>query len=269
MRLQILELPEGVGDDRAPFVLVVDESVPQRFIVGMDYGSAGDYWQVVADRIGARGVIVTPETVEIPANDVSAEFRTTVQDTIAEQYEAARRSLSDSETLGHTLLQRAENAEGRSQAMEVQRDRANRRVERAEAERVAADNMLRAVCEVFGGTDRDPVVKARETMARAEQAEAKLSAFVDDQLRLVQEVMDKVTDVLGVDRLRDWDEIIEAVKVMRAHAVQGEYVDGHLFGTYGYADPMRCCRCKIHRTDWVARRDVPSCDAVLRERGRD
>ncbi|MFG3090656.1 hypothetical protein ACGGAI_23830 [Streptomyces antibioticus] len=46
------------------------------------------------------------------------------------------------------------------------------RVEQAEAGRLAADNMLRAVCDVFGGPHQDPIVKARETLARAEQAEA-------------------------------------------------------------------------------------------------
>lgn len=44
--------------------------------------------------------------------------------------------------------------------------------EQAEAGRIAADNMLRAVCDVFGGPHQDPIVKARETLARAERAEA-------------------------------------------------------------------------------------------------
>jgi hypothetical protein len=70
-RLQILELPEGAGDDRPPFVLVVDECIPQRIALGAD-SSYGDYWQELADKIGARGVIVTPETVDIPANDTTA-----------------------------------------------------------------------------------------------------------------------------------------------------------------------------------------------------
>jgi hypothetical protein len=70
-RLQILELPEGTDDARPPFVLVVDECPPQRVILGMDHGPVRDYWHDVAERIGARGVIVTAETVEIPANEVS------------------------------------------------------------------------------------------------------------------------------------------------------------------------------------------------------
>jgi hypothetical protein len=70
-RLQILELPEGSGDDRPPFILVVDECVPQRIVLGAD-APYRDYWQDLAQQIGARGVIVTPETVDIPANDTTA-----------------------------------------------------------------------------------------------------------------------------------------------------------------------------------------------------
>ncbi|MFH8751108.1 hypothetical protein ACH4GK_31795 [Streptomyces rimosus] len=69
-RIQILELPtiyrEG-GDDETPFVIVVDQAVPQRAVIGVDQPWV-DYWQEVADKAGARAVIVTPETVEIPAN---------------------------------------------------------------------------------------------------------------------------------------------------------------------------------------------------------
>ena len=69
-RLQILELPEGSGDDRPPFVLVVDECAPQRYILGMD-STWQDHWQRVADKIGAQGVIVTPDTITIPATDLT------------------------------------------------------------------------------------------------------------------------------------------------------------------------------------------------------
>ncbi|HUP99277.1 MAG TPA: hypothetical protein VM093_02340 [Aeromicrobium sp.] len=72
-RLQILELPEVfVGEaSETPFVLVVDETVPQRVALGPDVPYR-DYWQDIAQQIGARAVIVTPETVDIPANDTTA-----------------------------------------------------------------------------------------------------------------------------------------------------------------------------------------------------
>jgi hypothetical protein len=73
-RLQILELPEGTGDDRPPFVLVVDQCMPQRVVLGID-STWQDHWQQLADKIGARGVIVTPDTIDIPANDTTAYLR--------------------------------------------------------------------------------------------------------------------------------------------------------------------------------------------------
>jgi|1185.fasta_scaffold02652_5 hypothetical protein len=74
-RLQILELPAGPDDARPPFVLVVDQTVPQRAVLSSDT-SWRDPWQDLADKIGARGVIVTPDTVEIPANDTTAHLDT-------------------------------------------------------------------------------------------------------------------------------------------------------------------------------------------------
>ncbi|MFD5491613.1 hypothetical protein ACFWH4_01395 [Streptomyces sp. NPDC127091] len=67
-RLQILELPEGSGDDRPPFVLVVDQFEPPPY--------PGEPWPPlfdgVAEKIGARAVLVFEETIDIPANDTSA-----------------------------------------------------------------------------------------------------------------------------------------------------------------------------------------------------
>lgn len=73
-RLQILELPEGSGDDRTPFVLVVDEYVPQRYILDPDqsHPEPVDLFAGVAEQIGARAVLVFEETIDIPANDTTA-----------------------------------------------------------------------------------------------------------------------------------------------------------------------------------------------------
>lgn len=235
-RLQILELPEGTDDERPPFVLVVDECPPQRVVLGT--GSAPrDPWQEVAERIGARGVIVTPETVEIPANEVPVgpdgyPIRLRVEadldgfrEQIADAQAEARRKLSASETLGHKLLQRAEIAEdvtAQTKSLMERRTRTLReRAEAAEAGRVAADNMLRAVCEVFGGPHQDPVVKARETLARAERAERSerdLLTLIEESRSRDVEHMDAVTNALGLDRLRDWGEIVTALRAYRAAA---------------------------------------------------
>jgi hypothetical protein len=71
-RLQILELPEGANDDRAPFVLVVDEYEPCRYVMGLDQSEQPvDEFDGVAEKTGARCVLVFAETIEIPANDIA------------------------------------------------------------------------------------------------------------------------------------------------------------------------------------------------------
>lgn len=67
-RLQILQLPEGAGDDRPPYVLVIDQvpSDETKFdAIRRDLLSDGD----LAPRLGARAVLCFEETVSIPANE--------------------------------------------------------------------------------------------------------------------------------------------------------------------------------------------------------
>lgn len=66
VRLRILELPtEHHGDDMTtPFVLVVDQCEPQRTPLSADT-TFGEFWQNAAERIGARGAVVTPQTIEL------------------------------------------------------------------------------------------------------------------------------------------------------------------------------------------------------------
>ncbi|MFD3999838.1 hypothetical protein [Streptomyces rubiginosohelvolus] len=66
-RLQILELPEGAGDDRPPFVLVIDQvafdnPVYERFVE--DSEVAAD----LAKRVGAQAVLIFEGVTDIPAN---------------------------------------------------------------------------------------------------------------------------------------------------------------------------------------------------------
>lgn len=70
-RLQILQLPEAAGDGRPPFVLVVDEYVPRRYILGSGQGDRPEpvsEFEGLAEQIGAKHVLVFQETIEIPAN---------------------------------------------------------------------------------------------------------------------------------------------------------------------------------------------------------
>ena len=74
-RLQILELPEGSGDNRPPFLLVVDQA---------DEATADDIarWPSnIAECTGARHVLVFEGTVNIPANDTSAYLQQAAEET--------------------------------------------------------------------------------------------------------------------------------------------------------------------------------------------
>ena len=76
-RLQILELPEGSNDDRPPFVLVIDQYTPRRYITGLDQPEPVSEFDGIAEKIGARAVLVFEEAVDIPANDASSYLRET------------------------------------------------------------------------------------------------------------------------------------------------------------------------------------------------
>jgi hypothetical protein len=83
-RLQILELPEGANDDRPPFLLVVDQA---------DEATADDIvrWPSnIAERTGARHVLVFEGTVDIPANDTSAYIQQAAEETGATIGDAIR-----------------------------------------------------------------------------------------------------------------------------------------------------------------------------------
>jgi hypothetical protein len=70
-RLQILELPEGSGDDRPPFILVIDQmptSEPEFDTLRRDLADND-----IAARTGARAVLVFEDTIDIPANGTMAQ----------------------------------------------------------------------------------------------------------------------------------------------------------------------------------------------------
>jgi hypothetical protein len=65
-RLQILELPSGMDDDRPPFVLVIDEATEDTIESLTPVGIS------TAELVGARTVMAFRETVHIPANGTPA-----------------------------------------------------------------------------------------------------------------------------------------------------------------------------------------------------
>ncbi|MEU2780545.1 hypothetical protein [Streptomyces sp. NPDC007110] len=77
-RIQILPLPEGASDERPPFALVIDqadETILQSLAYGIAYDSDSGgrpLRDALKDELGARGILCFTETIEIPANDVTA-----------------------------------------------------------------------------------------------------------------------------------------------------------------------------------------------------
>lgn len=69
-RIQILELPmTHVGEvSETPFVLVIDETQPERHILGPGQAVPESAWERFGRQVGARGVLITSETIDIPAN---------------------------------------------------------------------------------------------------------------------------------------------------------------------------------------------------------
>ncbi|MFB7162317.1 hypothetical protein [Streptomyces sp. NPDC056242] len=68
-RMQILELPEGAGDERPPFALVIDQAdgdspTLRAWLEG---------WEHVKEQIGARALLVFEETMELPGNEVPVD----------------------------------------------------------------------------------------------------------------------------------------------------------------------------------------------------
>jgi hypothetical protein len=84
-RLQILELPAAAGDDRPPFILVLDQVADdetERIIASQESFNG------VAAKSGARAIAVFHGmTIDIPANDTSAY----VSAALCEQPEVQRR----------------------------------------------------------------------------------------------------------------------------------------------------------------------------------
>ena len=91
-RLQILELPEGSGDDRPPFLLVVDQAADD-VAASLD-APDGSLREGLAEEIGARSILVFRESVEIPANGPVAEAVSEVSESdFTEMATAVRRAL--------------------------------------------------------------------------------------------------------------------------------------------------------------------------------
>jgi hypothetical protein len=151
-RLQILQLPEGAGDDRPPYILVIDEAVT---------GPDGELLIKAADFIeareatNARDVFIFEETVTIPANDVLPLPLLSVRgDQTAElitAHEQTRQALCDAFllSLDTTWAQIVETAGER------QRDLAGllRRLDKPDAKLMEAVQRSLGITPDYGSTD--------------------------------------------------------------------------------------------------------------------
>jgi hypothetical protein len=265
-RLQILELPEGTGDDRPPFVLVVDQCAPQRYVIGLD-SSWQDHWQQLADKIGARGVIVTPETIDIPANDTTAylntaadsplpadaHYETVIDGTPTEwtRVDELRARTAEGLRLAHERTDIARDmdrlakwkneltnalgidqgsswddirntaAEFRTELIRSENAREHLRQDRDEA-RSWARHGYEIGQRHCGWTDHGvapgwltegwpPHIESCEHLKHAADLE-KAEAV---RKRVAKEQKAVLTDALGMDRLRDWDDIVNAARGLR------------------------------------------------------
>lgn len=176
-RLQILELPEGAGDERPPFALVVDQ---------VDDEAADEIarWpDDIASRMGARQVLCFGGTIDIPANE------------IARQVEP---------------LFRVNDSEGDQEILRLTEERDELHAEIGLAHGQLHSAALSAI--------RGKHANIRELIGRAEQAEAEL----DVRKRVAKEQKAVLLDALGMDRVRDWDDIVNSARGLRAVHAAGE-----------------------------------------------
>jgi hypothetical protein len=191
-RLQILPLPEGTGDDRPPFALVIDEAA-----TGPDGElliKASDF-VVAREDIGACDVFLFEETVEIPANAPpplpgiadDAERAGTTQ--IVYAHERTRLDLCAALLLsGDTTWRKLVEQVGERQ----------REIARLYRELNAVKASPNQPGEAIGLVTND-----------TDAAERALRAHVDATRKA------GLTEALGMDRTRDWDDIVNAARGLR------------------------------------------------------
>lgn len=71
-RIQILELPEGVNDERPPFALIIDQANAAE-ANQLRASLTGD--SDAADSLRARTILVFTDTISIPANDIPITYQ--------------------------------------------------------------------------------------------------------------------------------------------------------------------------------------------------
>lgn len=169
-RLQILQLPEGAGDERPPWLLIVDELPTGDAQLDMLRRDLAD--NDITARIGARGALCFESTVNIPANNVLPLPLLSVQGDsqtaeLIHAHEQTRLALCDAFllSLDSTWAQIVETAEQRQgELADLRWDRDELHAEIGLAQGQLHSAALTAV--------RGKHATIRELIERAEQAEA-------------------------------------------------------------------------------------------------
>lgn len=179
-RLQILELPEGSGDDRPPFVLVIDQAPHDENSTAFRDDLVNNE---IATRTGARHVLVFEDTIEIPGNDVPLD---------PDGYPVKMRIEPDFETFRKQVQDEIRKTQGEL------RDAINRdsiaEPSGPECQYCGAD------CSdgrSWDGGDLYACPRCAEWRARLNQHQV------------------IITDALGMDRTRDWGDIRNAAAGLR------------------------------------------------------
>jgi hypothetical protein len=182
-RIQILELPEGASDERPPLVLVIDQTSAAE-----SEGIAARFATPAAERLGARAILAFPGTIDIPANQIPVgsdglPLRVRVEG----DFDAFRQQVQDEATVASSTLTSA----------------------RYSAERYR-DQPPRPYDE--GGYSPTEMARSRDEWMKA-------ATDAQDRLERERENRDSrkaaLTDALGMDRLRDWDDIVNAARGLR------------------------------------------------------
>lgn len=237
-RLQILQLPEGAGDDRPPFVLVVDQHQPLRYMLVDDQEpqTVGEFADV-AEQIGARSVLVFQETVNIPANDaLPLPLLSVRRDQTAElidAHEQTRLALCDAFllSLDTTWAQIVETAGQR------QREVAGlyRKFD-AQAGLIAVDPKVVSLARKALGIDltvacpsdvEGALFTACRELEKSEAARGHLRKELDEAPKAGQDQRKAaLANALGMDPLRDWDDIYNAAAGLRRDRdIQAEAIE--------------------------------------------
>ena len=175
-RLQILELPEGSGDDRPPFMLILDEisdDDAERIINSQDSINA------VAKAAGARAVAVFHGlTINLPANDTTAYLAE------AAKPEEGSDALAEARTWARHGYEIGQRHCGWTD------------------HRVAPDWLTEGWPTHFDSCEH------LKRAAELEEVEA-------IRKRVANECKAALLDALGMDRTRDWDDIRNAARGLR------------------------------------------------------